>query len=172
MVDVILAIDLLVPGADYDGAFEENSYENFTGMEWNDDRDKPSWDEILVKNDEAQLAMAKDDRKVIIRDLFLLNSLKPVTVVDENDETTYWNGGFDSAIRLDAALRLTQKIPSNTTCVIHDVYNNAHEYSFSGIDIITVRIGANFQTKFAHKEALMVQIEDAATVSGVEAVTW
>jgi hypothetical protein len=171
-MDVALAIDGIVPGAEYIGTFEENTEEEYNNITWNDSRDKPTWAEIVSKDATLQLEIAKYEQKELIRENFLVDTLQPVEVVDENGDDTVWNGGFDSAMRLDAALRLTQKLEGYTTCIIHDYFNVSHEYTFSGVDIVTVAIGGAYQQKFGKKEALLVQIDDADTIDEVQQIVW
>jgi len=171
-MDIALAIEGIVPSAYYIGTFVDNTEEEYNNIEWLDDRDKPSWPEIVSKDSTIQLELTKEDQKDLVRNDFYIDTLQPVHVIDENDEETWWNGGFDSAIRLDAALRLTQKIPGYTTCIIHDYYNESHEYTFSGVDIITVAIGSDYQQKFGRKEALLVDIENASGIEEVQSIVW
>ena len=172
MMDIALAIEGIVPGALYNGTFVENTEEEYNNIEWLDAREKPAWDNVVSKDAAIQLEIAKEDQKDFVRDSFYADTLQPVQVTDENGEETWWNGGFESAMRLDAALRLTQKLEGYTTCIIHDYFNESHEYTFSGVDTITIAIGGDYQQKFGRKEALLVQIEDANTIEEVQQIVW
>jgi hypothetical protein len=173
-MDIALAIDYLVSGAEYTGTFEKNIQEEYTGsgFNWLDSREMPTWEAIVAEDTILQLELSKDAKRDQVRSMFDYEVDKPVNILDENDETFSWNGGFDSAMRIDAALRLTQKIPSYTTCVVHDYNNEPHEYTFSGIDIITTTLGGAFQQQFAKKENLMVQIEVASGIEEVNNIKW
>lgn len=46
MTDVAMALDALVPAAEYRGSLTENSYEAFQALEWLDSREKPSWEAV------------------------------------------------------------------------------------------------------------------------------
>jgi len=172
IMDIALTIDNLLPAATYTGTFTDNTEAEYDALDWTDAREKPAWSAIVSKDTVLQLEIAKDEQKELIRENFYVDTLKQVQVEDENGVDTWWNGGFDSAVRLDAALRLTQKIPGYTTCVIHDYFNESHTYTFSGVDIITVAIGASFQYKFGRKEALLVAIDSASGIEDVQNIVW
>lgn len=46
MIDVALALDRLVPGADYLGSLTAGTQAAYDALEWRDGRPKPSWAEI------------------------------------------------------------------------------------------------------------------------------
>lgn len=46
MVDIALALDALVPGAQYRGSLTANTRAAYDALAWSDDRDKPDWSQI------------------------------------------------------------------------------------------------------------------------------
>ncbi len=47
-MDVAAALDQLVPAAVYSGSLTANTQESYEGVQWNDERAKPSWTELSV----------------------------------------------------------------------------------------------------------------------------
>lgn len=45
-MDVALAIDALIPGAQYGGSVTANTREAFDGIRWDDTRPRPTWEEL------------------------------------------------------------------------------------------------------------------------------
>jgi hypothetical protein len=46
MIDVALAIEALIPAAEYFGSTTANTKESFDNLNWQDKRTKPSWKEV------------------------------------------------------------------------------------------------------------------------------
>jgi len=69
-----------------------------------------------------------------------------------------WDGGYDSALKIDAAKRLAV-LAGQTTLDIYDKNNNAHNLSLSDVDNIVLLIGDDYQTKFKKKQAFMNQVD-------------
>ena len=46
MLDVALAIEILVPAANYFGSVTDNTEESYSSLEWLDERGKPAWREL------------------------------------------------------------------------------------------------------------------------------
>jgi hypothetical protein len=82
-----------------------------------------------------------------------------------------WNGGFDSAIKLDAAMRLAQAAGAHDV-TFFDLANAGHTLGFEDALSVVVAVAADFQLKLARKQALMAAIAGAATVEDVHAVAW
>jgi hypothetical protein len=82
-----------------------------------------------------------------------------------------WNGGFDSAIKLDAAMRLSQAAGAHEV-TFFDLANAGHVLDFNDALTIVVAVAADFQLKLARKQNLMAAIAGAATVEDVLAVVW
>lgn len=53
-MDVALAIELLVPAAEYFGSTTANSRECFDELDWRDAREKPTWEQLIEASQEPQ----------------------------------------------------------------------------------------------------------------------
>jgi hypothetical protein len=111
-----------------------------------------------------------DDAKVtqsnIIHDGFNIDSIADVTAL-----TFAWNGGFDSAIKLDAAMRLAQSA-GLTTVDFYDKSNVAHTLSIADATTVVQAIAGAYQTVFAKKQSKMISIANATTISEVQSIVW
>jgi len=47
-MDIAIALDLLIPAAEYSGSLTDNSQEAFDALVWTDIRAKPTWAEVLA----------------------------------------------------------------------------------------------------------------------------
>jgi hypothetical protein len=47
-MDIALAIEVLLPNAEYFGSTTGNTKKDFDALVWNDERVKPSWDALKV----------------------------------------------------------------------------------------------------------------------------
>lgn len=50
-MDIALAIEALIPSADYFGSTTGNKKADFDDLIWNDSRSKPSWEDLQVAYD-------------------------------------------------------------------------------------------------------------------------
>lgn len=110
------------------------------------------------------LERVKARRSQAIRDAYEAACLDPVPALG-----VAWNGGFDSAIKLDAAMRLAQAA-GTTDVTFFDVDNVGHPLAFQDALKVVVTVAADYQTKLARKQACMAAIASATTVEDVLAV--
>ena len=75
---------------------------------------------------------------------------EPVALADG----TTWNGGFDSAVAIKGAADMAD-FSGSTTVVIYDSSNVEHVVSIADAKAVAVQIGADYQAKFAAKQAAM-----------------
>jgi|GEM_PF-2788580 len=82
----------------------------------------------------------------------------------------FWDGGFESAIKLDAAQRLNQaaNLPDVT---FFDSENQPHQLSFEDALEVIITVAATFQYKLAKKQALMRTI-DSASAEDLLDIAW
>lgn len=66
-MDIALALDSLVPGADYRGSLTNNTAEAYDNIFWQDSRPKPAWQTIIEAWDQIELDLAKEDKKTECR---------------------------------------------------------------------------------------------------------
>lgn len=45
-MDVALTIEALVPAAQYFGSVTDNTRESFEALDWRDEREKPTWEQL------------------------------------------------------------------------------------------------------------------------------
>lgn len=53
MMDIALALDALVPGAEYEGSLTAYTEDAFNALRWVDGRPKPRWQDVVVKAEEG-----------------------------------------------------------------------------------------------------------------------
>lgn len=126
--------------------------------------------QIVDKNDEELLAIIdtlKAEKKNEIKRQFDESSNADVT--DSNDNI--WNGGFDSAIKLDAAKRLSETVAaSNVT--FFDKDNQSHLLTIEEATSIVLLVANSFQTALAQKQSLYNAITNASTITELDAIEW
>lgn len=101
-----------------------------------------------------------------IRAAFLISAEAPV-----NSNGQVWNGGFDSAIKLDAAYRLAQAAGANEV-TFYDANNTAHTLDFASALTVVIGVSAAYQATLATKQSLMRAIAAASDTTAVAAVVW
>lgn len=84
---------------------------------------------------------------------------------------TEWNGGFDSAIKLDAAMRLAQAAGAPGV-TFFDIANKDHMLDFGQALQVVIAVAADYQSKLARKQALLTAIAQAPTVQDALALKW
>ena len=100
------------------------------------------------------LADAKSIKHSEIRTAFNTAALLPVT--DSNG--IHWSGGYDSAMKIDAAKRMAE-LAGLTEVTLFDDANVEHVLNMADAALVILTVGADYQTKFAHKQALMVAVD-------------
>ncbi len=111
---------------------------------------------------------AKKIKQSEIRSAFNTAAIFPVT--DAN--SINWSGGFDSALKIDAAKRMAQ-MAGLTAVSIFDAANVEHALSLAEAEVVILTIGADYQTKFAQKQALMTAVDgldETATQADLDAI--
>lgn len=116
---------------------------------------------------EEVIDLIKEDKKNLIRRIF--NKVSNMDVVDGNNVS--WNGGFESAIKLDAAKRLSEAAGSDTV-VFFDSKNEAHTLSIAEASSVVLLVASTYQTLLAQKQELLNRIALANSVELVDAAVW
>ena len=114
------------------------------------------------------LADAKAIKHGQIRTAFDTAAILPV--MDGNG--VMWSGGFDSALKIDAAKRMAE-MAGLTAFSIFDDANIEHVLSLAEADVVILTLGADYQTKFAQKQALMTAVDvlpETATQADLDAI--
>lgn len=102
-MDIALAIERLVPEAEYFGSVTSNTIEAWAAIDWIDTRDKPSWAALEAVWNEVDNAMAKDEIMRQLHDLDL-KSIRPVRAIlrgnPTDEEFEYLNALGENAANL------------------------------------------------------------------------
>jgi len=129
---------------------------------------KVTLDESLISAeiDKLLLLDAKINKKVEMSYKFDEVSIKPVTVND-----VIYNGGFDSALKLDGAKRLIE-LAGGSEVTFYDIDNKPNVLSIVDANTVILTISAKVQSDFGHLQDLKVLIASKLKVSTVESITW
>lgn len=109
---------------------------------------------------------AKDPKRNEIRTAFEAVENSPVEV-----NTVFWNGGYESAQKLDGAKRMAEML-SQTSVTFYDVDNIGHTLTILEAEVIITTIGMDYQTKFTNKQTKMVAIDNATTLEELDGIVW
>lgn len=114
------------------------------------------------------VAASLNTKRGEIRAAFNTAAILPVT--DEGG--TAWSGGYDSALKLDAAKRMAE-MAGLAQVSLFDAANVEHVLSLSDAEVVILTVGADYQAKFSHKQALMTAVDtlpNTAAQSDVDAI--
>ena len=82
-----------------------------------------------------------------------------------------YQGGYDSAIKLDSAKRLSESAGLNEV-VFYDAQNNPHELLINDANDIVIAIAGKYQKDFGKYQALKADIKNAITIEEIELIKW
>jgi len=91
-----------------------------------------------------------------------------------------WNGGFESAIKLDAARRLSEAAGAPSV-KLYDINNIGHQLNFSDALQVCVAVASEYQIALSKKQGLFAAVEavqvskavtEAQAIVVVTAITW
>lgn len=87
-----------------------------------------------------------------------------------------WNGGIDSSLKLDGAIRIAEQI-GHTTATIHDITNTPRTLTIAEAKEVVVAVGIAYQTKFAEmqrakRELDAINLSDEDSLSQINSVTY
>ena len=83
----------------------------------------------------------------------------------------FFQGGFDSAIKLDAARRLADAAGLDTV-TFYDSTNAPIILSIQEALLVVLTVAANYQTKLAKKQSAMVKVDSATTLNAVNSIAY
>ncbi|OYY46305.1 MAG: hypothetical protein B7Y56_03380 [Gallionellales bacterium 35-53-114] len=112
------------------------------------------------------LAQVKVLKRADIRKAFEAASNANVTI-----DGVVYQGGYEKAMRLDAAKRLAE-LAGQTTTTFYDLANVGHTLTIAQATSVVLAISVAFQTEFARKQARMVAIDAAATAADVDVIVY
>ena len=81
-----------------------------------------------------------------------------------------WNGGMDSAMKLDGAKRLAE-LCGQDHVTFYDIENSSHSLTMKQADEVIKEVGIAFQTALAKKQGLFKQITQADNKE-LELIKW
>lgn len=123
--------------------------------------------EVHIKDaDIRALNKVKDTKKEEIRQRFNSESNLPVKA-----EGKTWNGGYDSAIKLDAARRLAESAGLKEV-TFYDIENKACTLSHTSAQKVVSTLAGDYQLKFAKKQTLFATISQADSENKVNHISW
>jgi len=152
------SVTRLADGASIPLANGNRDYEEYKQWLSEGNTPEPEFTEVELQ------ANAKNAKQTQIRNEFNTSQEAPVVV-----NTISYSGGFDSAIKLDAAKRLVEALGA-TEVTFYDVSNVGHILSLVDAQNVITAIAMDYQTKFGIKQARMVAVENATTIQEVEVV--
>lgn len=112
------------------------------------------------------LDFAKDAKRDEIRILFESEANANIPAIG-----TSWQGGIDSALKLDAAKRLAEAVGA-TTVEFFDAADIGHDLDMADATAVTIAVGVAYQTALAKKKAAFRAIEAATSQADIDAITW
>lgn len=108
----------------------------------------------------------KEDKYNEIRSHYERDSNAPVQALGVT-----WNGGFDSAIKLDAARRLSDAAGA-IMVTYYDVNNVAHEFYLQEALDIVIAVSSAYQTQLGKKQDIFIQIANAKNEDELSLIQW
>lgn len=128
--------------------------------------------EIEIVNEAKELKEQKDlensktEKYIEIKKDFTTQESESILI-----DGVQYQGGYNSAIKLDSAKRLSESAGLNGI-VFYDAQNNPHELLLKDANDIVVAIAGKYQKDFGKYQGLKVAIKDAETIEQVELIEW
>lgn len=128
--------------------------------------------EIEIVNEAKELKEQKDlensktEKYIEIKKDFTAQESESILI-----DGVQYQGGYDSAIKLDNAKRLSESTGA-VGVVFYDAQNNPHELLLKDANDIVVAIAGKYQKDFGKYQGLKVAIKDAETIEQVELIEW
>lgn len=128
--------------------------------------------EIEIVNEAKELKEQKDlensktEKYIEIKKDFTTQESESILI-----DGVQYQGGYDSAIKLDSAKRLSESAGA-VGVVFYDAQNNPHELLLKDTNDIVVAIAGKYQKDFGKYQGLKVAIKDAETIEQVELIEW
>lgn len=123
-----------------------------------------TWDEVKEIQNPATLEETKERKRNQIRLNFDTVANQPVIINSVN-----YHGGFESAIKLDAAKRLMEAAGLSQV-IFFDTSNQPHTLTLVEAQNVVIQVASAYQTALANKQAKMVLVSQAQTKEEVNAI--
>jgi hypothetical protein len=112
------------------------------------------------------LSQLKDEKRAEIKQAYLEAADAAVAL-----DAIVWDGGFESAIKLDAAMRLSEAAGADGV-IFYDSDNVSHALNFDDALDVCIGVAVAYQTALGIKQKLYSDIEKATTVAAVNKIKW
>jgi hypothetical protein len=120
------------------------------------------------KPNETVRELAREKKRDEIRARRLIEDTYPVRD-DANDCS--WDGGFESAMKMDAAVRLSEK-SGMTSCILYGYENERVVLTIDAAMSVVLLLAMKYQTTLAKKQFIMGSIKNASTLTNINSITW
>lgn len=82
-----------------------------------------------------------------------------------------WDGGFESAIKLDAAMRLSQAAGGEGV-IFYDVSNIGHALNFADALQVCIAVASAYQRVLSQKQSLFSAVQNAENLPELDLIIW
>jgi len=147
-------------------AYEDDAPKEFLDAKIKDLGLTPCSDEELDILRRPTLEEERNKKKREITNAFILESLENVEV-----NSIVFNGGFDSAIKLDAAKRLNETA-GHAEVTFYDIDNKPNKLSIEDATTVITTIANKYQQDLAKYQGLKVQLFNAKEIDTIESLSW
>lgn len=140
---------------------------------------EPGWTELAPSDPEdvwidghweLPLERLAARQQAVIRSAFEAAVLTPVM----DGSGLLWNGGYDSALKLDAALRMAERL-GRVEVAFYDFENHEHILPVAAALEVVLTVAAAYQQIYSRKQTRFGQIESALLAAdrpGLVAISW
>ena len=160
-MDVALVLDKLIPTAQYSGSLTANTQEAYENLFWEDERAKPSWEDI----ENAWITVAKSIK---------LDELANARYEEEVSGYEYNGYTFHSDRESQSRLAFAA-IQAEANSAFTQNWKTKNGYCFmTAADFVTLE--AEFQSYledlYAKEQSLAGQVDACTTIEEVEVIAW
>ena len=130
------------------------------------DVEKNIIDEAKMLQSSKELELSRGEKNTEIKNAFLAQEVENVNIDGVN-----YQGGYESAIKLDSAKRLSESAGFETI-TFYDADNIGHDLSIDDANLIVIRVAGKYQDDLKKYQSLKVEIKNAKTKEEIEAIKW
>lgn len=116
--------------------------------------------------EQKDLQNSKDEKYIEVKKDFTTQESENILI-----DSVEYQGGYDSAIKLDSAKRLSESAGLEVV-TFYDAQNNPHELLLSDANNIVISVAGKYQKDFGKYQNLKVSIKNAETIEQVELIKW
>ena len=130
------------------------------------DVEKSIIDEAKKLKESKDLELIRNEKTIYIKNNFTEQEKENVLIDD-----VLYQGGYDSAIKLDSAKRLSESAGFETV-TFYDADNIGHDLSIDDANLIVIRVAGKYQDDFKKYQSLKAKVKNAKTKEEIEAIKW